>query len=171
MKLSDNVAVQRVHFPNRDSFDVIDKAPIRRFKKANAMRVKTGICRECLQEVHAVPATSADRRWFAMRDVAVRCGTQRHARSTASPSRLWRQNYYLSALEAAGVLSYGRRALAWHLIDIARQLGERRPPHPSTVQRWRRQIVLSRTEAYAHWAYFDQMQESHTARRRPQEMT
>ena len=171
MKLSDNQAVQRRHFPGLESVVVIDNGPTRRSKKSSSMRVDAGVCKESVHDVQASPSTSADHRWFVMRDFAVRCGTKRHARATASPSRLWRQNYYLSALEASGVLSHGRRALAWHLVDIARQLGERRPPHPSTVQRWRRQILLSRKEAYARWSYFDCMYQTNTTRRRPEETT
>jgi hypothetical protein len=171
MKPSDNPVVLRRHFPDRDAAVVIDDGPHRRSKNSSSMRDGAGIRGEGDSDVQTNPTTSADHRWLVMRDFAVLCGTERQARSAGSPSRLWRQNYYLSALEASGALSQGRRAIAWHLVDVARQLGERRPPHPSTVQRWRRQIVLSRKEAYDRWSYFDQMHEAHKTRRRPEEKT
>lgn len=112
-----------------------------------------------------VGSESSDHRWFAMRDFAKHHSEKRHRDRGASPSRLWRQNYYLSALEAAGAPSLGRRVLVWYLDDIARQLGEPRPPHPSTIQRWRRQVLLSRQEAFARQAYFDRLHQNHTSRR------
>ena len=111
------------------------------------------------------PESSSDHRWIAMRDFAKHHGEKRQQYRGVSPSRLWRQNYYLSALEAAGVPSLGRRVLVWYLDDIARQLGEPRPPHPSTIQRWRRQVVLSRREAFDRQAYFDHLHLRHTSRR------
>ena len=135
------------------------------YKSSIAARRGADACKDVVSIAQVEPQWSSDHWWIAMRDFATRNGEKCLQRRTVAPSRLWRQNYYLSALEAVGIASFGRRELIWHLDDIARQLGETRAPHPSTVQRWRRQILMSRQEAFKRQAYFDRIHQNHVSRR------
>ena len=73
MKLSDNQAVQRRHFPGVESVVVIDDGPNRRSRKTSSMCVDAGVCKERDHDVQASPSTSADHRWFVMREPCPAC--------------------------------------------------------------------------------------------------
>lgn len=75
--------------------------------------------------------------------------------STAARTETRRRIDYLVKLEARGAFGCKRVDLQRHLSEIALLRGESRPPHESTIFRWRRKYLEAHNDVRAIFARFD----------------
>jgi putative transposase len=100
--------------------------------------------------------TAAQRRaQMKLESVSQRPPARMDNMSDAAKKETHRRLDYLIRLDRRGAFSMSRKKLRGEIAEVAAERGERRPPHESTVYRWRRQYLKANNDVRALFVRFD----------------